>query len=155
MADKPIGSFIPSKRLRKLVQYAFRRQVDGSNMFSHEEVTVDLPDEFFQGKRIEMPLCVHGHLIRADQELGGICDTCQRYLCIRCAQVCICALCGHLTCLECAIVRGEEIFCSREGFRRLLWHSIVGRNETTNSPTRAGTEPGVPVEPRPQRRIQR
>lgn len=154
MADAPRGPFIRRKPIRQIEEIFMQRGPDGELLFRpSEKITIDLPDQYVIAERKPMLLCVHSHLIRAEAELGGICETCNRYLCFRCRQVCICAVCEHSTCLECGTIRGDGIICPREGFWRLFSHSITGRHETTNNPTRTGTAPSAPVEPRPQWRL--
>ncbi len=148
---------IPRKPLRKTVQQVVIRQLQGDQVRRSEAFEADQGDQYLESERHELPLCVHGHLIKDMPELGGICNNCQRYLCVQCAAIMRCDICGDLTCLgdNCGTLSDDKVICARHGFFSSVWYHLR-RKDAVQKPSPTGPPiQGIPPQRPPKRRTRR
>jgi len=106
-----------AKKLERIQGFRVVVDPDGT-LFLKRQETENLAGKFTDKETFEITVCVHGHPIRAPQEMGGIC-ICGRLLCKECAQL-RCHFDGHVLCKDDALsVRGKWI-CQTHGVFRIL-----------------------------------
>ncbi len=111
-SEGTLASNIPFSRLRKEQRFYGHRV--------KQEETSRINDDFVDLISETPPTCVHGHLMRTLQEIGGTCY-CGAWLCLACSQR-RCALCDRMVCRDHCEISGDRVCClQHNGMRRFLF----------------------------------
>jgi len=95
------------------------------NAFQKVQETQDGVDKYSDKELDILPMCIHGHIIRSPQEMGGACY-CGSVLCKECAAQRQCYVDGHVLCKRHAIQVGDKLICESHGLLTALWVMISG-----------------------------